>query len=80
MSTDVSVHIEVKIEGVWHHWSAPFFHDIRVYGLMGCTRFSENHAPVAECKGLLSLGPVTELTHYCWKRQKPDAFDVSWMS
>ena len=80
MSTTIEVHIEVKVEGTWHHYSAPFFHDIRVFGMMGCTRFTRDHAPVVECKGLSDLGPVTDLTHYCRKKHEADAFDASWLS
>lgn len=82
MGCDIHLHTEVKINGVWHHYSCPSVRRFySVFARMANVRNppGKNHIePIAEPRGLPSdCSPVTLLSFQRWKE---DAHHESWLN
>src|SRR5687767_487012 len=81
MGCDIHLHIEIKINDTWHHYSHP--HVTRNYGLFAKMAGVRNHGlgiiPIAMPKGLPD--DITELTKYCFDRDNRSYYphDISWL-
>lgn len=74
MGTDIHLHLEVQIDGQWHHYGAPSvgrYYDL--FGLMAGVRGDQE--PIVQPRGL----PVdaSALTRLCFKRD--DGHTASWL-
>ena len=78
MGTKITLHIEVKIEGVWHHLQNPRLPQrYLLFGKMAGVR-DDSVEPLAKPKGLPD--DPTFLTVYDYEYDKADALAVSWLS
>lgn len=80
MGCDIHMHFEIKLDGVWHHYSHPNFpRCYAVFAAMARVRDrgdyeGEQHDP----RGLpLDLSPVTAMSFERWK---DDAHSLSWLT
>lgn len=66
MGCDIHCHIEVKINGQWHHWSAPKIdRDYSLFARMAGVRRVEP-SPIAEPRGLPpDISVITEIDWAC---------------
>lgn len=76
MGCDIHLHIEVKINGKWEHYSAPYvnrWYDL--FGKMAGVRSDEE--PIAEPRGLPD--DATAVTFFDAKRGEGDYHNHSWL-
>ncbi len=77
MGTDVSMHIEVKLHGVWQHWSSP--HVPRNYGLFARMAGVRGDAePITEPRGIPP--DAATITVWDYNRWGEDAHTPSWLT
>lgn len=77
MGCDIHLHTEVKINGIWHHYTAPSMdRNYQLFGKMAGVRGSE--PPVSEPKGLPS--DMSTLTAFCYADWESDAHNMSWLN
>lgn len=78
MGCDIHVHIEVKMEGKWRHYSAPNVRrNYNLFALMAGVRNYENITPVSEPKGLPE--DITYITRKHYEDYESFAHDESWL-
>lgn len=77
MSTSIELHIEIKVNGEWHHYNQPLVPDH--YGMFGkmCGLRDKTVKPVAPPKGLPADAAFT--TRFCFE-ERGDAHTASWLS
>lgn len=79
MGCDIHVHIEIKIEGKWRHYSQPHVdRSYNLFALLAGVRNYENIEPISKSKGLPE--DITYLTKKHYILRKSDAHDESWLS
>lgn len=78
MGCDIHLHIELKIDGEWHHYSAPSVdRSYPLFQLMADVRGAwEELKPVSKPKGLPN--DITKITELCSRRD--NYHDHSWLS
>jgi hypothetical protein len=88
MSTGIHLHIEAKIQGVWHHYAAPglgrYSGDYNLFckmaGVRG-PRFDRKKRPIIPISAPRGLPPdVTSLTLFARECWAVDGHSVSWLS
>lgn len=85
MGCDIHPHVEVRINGTWHHWSAPRIErDYSLFARMADVRNGEpgnpNHVvPIASPRGLPPDG-VSIPTEIAWHEDDGDGHSHSWLS
>jgi|Wag4MinimDraft_11_1082651.scaffolds.fasta_scaffold08358_1 hypothetical protein len=79
MGCDIHLHIEVKINGKWYHWSNPSIkRNYDLFALMADVRNYDNIKPISKAKGLPeNITKPTSLTAKYWN---VDGHDFSWLS
>lgn len=77
MGCDIHLHIELKIDGRWHHYGAPdVARNYELFGKLAGVRNTEV-TPISPPKGLPGdLTLITQLSYAVWK---PDAHSMSWL-
>lgn len=78
MGCDIHAHIEVKLDGQWHHYSCPPIQ--RHYAIFEriCGVRGEVSEAIAPPRGLPSdLSPVTAA---CYAKEKIDSHDATWLT
>jgi hypothetical protein len=79
MGCDIHLHIEVKINGTWHHWGAP---DIKrsytLFALMAGVRSYDDIKPIVEPRGLPE--DLTELTRIDYENWYGGCHTPSWLT
>lgn len=82
MGCDIHLHVEVKINGKWHHYSCPSVdRSYRLFAKMADVRNSDCYGiePISTPKGLPD--DVTELTKFCFEVDwGEDAHSVSYLT
>lgn len=79
MGCDIHLHIEVKVNGKWEHWSAPNVNrSYRLFALMAGVRNYYEIAPVAQPKGFPE--DASALTKFDYENWGADAHSTSWLS
>lgn len=77
MGCDIHLHIEVKIDGAWHHYGAPSIaRSYRLFEKMAGVRGEESNA-IAYPKGVPD--DATFLTKIDYKLWDTDAHSASWL-
>lgn len=77
MGCDIHLHTEVKIDGVWHHYSAPSIdRNYSIFAKMAGVRKTEP-SPIAQPRGLPA--DSTFLTRFDYEREAGDAHTPSWL-
>jgi hypothetical protein len=77
MGCDIHLHVEVKINGEWHHYAHPYVErDYSLFGRMAGVR-DEAQEPVAPLRGVPS--DATFLTRYDYKLWGEDSHSASWL-
>ena len=80
MGTDIEIHVELRVRGVWEHWSAPHVdRDYRLFTRMAGVRSKgREEEPIFKPKGL--PGDMSLLTSMAAGWEGPDARVPSWLS
>lgn len=80
MGCDIHLHTEVKIDGIWHHYSCPdMIRDYRVFRKMADVRnFASEVEPLAEPRGFPP--GTTFLTRFDYNRWADTSHSASWLS
>jgi hypothetical protein len=80
MGCDIHLHIEVKIDGQWEHWSAP--NVPRCYPLFnklaGVRGYDTDETPISKPRGLPD--EITRVTRTAYDWEVGDAHDTSWIN
>ena len=77
MGCDIHLHIEVKIEGIWHHYAAPSIsRNYYLFEKMAGVRGDENNA-ISPPKGIPN--DATALTNIVYQNEECDAHSESWL-
>ena len=78
MGCDIHLHIEVKIDGEWHHYGCPSIsRRYSLFGKMAGVRGYEDTIPIALPRGIPS--DATKLTKFDYKKWGPDAHSASFL-
>ena len=78
MGCDIHLHIEVKIEGEWHHFGRPrISRNYWLFAVIAGVSNYEKVTPIAEPKGLPE--DVTRITAEYYKIWEGDAHTASWL-
>jgi hypothetical protein len=78
MGCDIHCHVEVKVKGVWHHWSTPEpGRDYELFEKMAGARGDENNA-IAPPRGIPS--DASPVTRFAYDFEGDDAHTPSWLS
>lgn len=80
MGCDIHLHVEIKINGKWEHYSTPYIdRSYWLFSLMAGVRSgTESPRPISEPRGLPEdISVVTKLDNDCWGR---DGHSHSWLS
>jgi hypothetical protein len=79
MGTDIHLHTEIKVNGVWQHYSQPRIpRDYRLFAKLANVRNHWNIVPIAEPRGLPD--DVTFTTKFDANRWDDDGHDHSWLT
>jgi hypothetical protein len=79
VGTDIHLHIEVKIEGVWHHYSHPSLRrNYRCFAKLADVRNSGDITPIAQPRGMPE--DATALTKLMCENRGEDGHSHSWLS
>lgn len=79
MGCDIHVHTEVKIDGVWHHYSTPSpRRNYDLFALMAGVRGREGITPIASPRGVPE--DATALTKWDASLWGEDGHSHSWLS
>ena len=83
MGTDIHFHIEVKIDGVWHHYACPTINrNYAIFYIMAGVRESNSRnaylKTISEPKGLPDN--ITKITEIDVNEWDTDAHSTSWLS
>lgn len=80
MGCDIYLHIEIKVGGQWHHYSAPNVpRNYALFALMADVRNDGEYEPVSTQKGLPDdLSPVTRYSAEHWKNGSRSHSWLSW--
>lgn len=77
MGCDIHLHTEVKIDGVWHHYSAPSIgRNYSIFAKMAGVR-KDDPLPIAQPRGVPS--DATFLTRFDYEMEGADAHTPSWL-
>lgn len=77
MGCDIHLHIEVKIEGIWHHYAAPSINrNYYLFEKMAGVRGDVNNA-ISPPKGFPNN--ATELTNIVYQNEECGSHSVSWL-
>ncbi len=80
MGCDIHLHVEVKINGKWEHYNAPYIHrHYRLFARMARVRKSDDLSD-GECfkpRGIPT--DVSTTTKFAYERWGVDAHDASWL-
>ena len=79
MGCDIHFHIEIKVDGIWHHYARPnIIRNYLLFSLLAGVRNSTNLTPISEPKGIPSnITRVTEIDLEYWSN---DGHNHSWLS
>ena len=79
MGCDIHLHFEVKINGIWEHWSNPHIdRDYSLFAKMANVRTPDGIKPISEPKGLPN--DLTRATKFDCKDWEGDGHSYSWFS
>lgn len=77
MGCDIHLHVEIKIDGKWEHWSAPYVNRAySLFGLMAGVR--GDAAPLYEPRGFPE--DASAITRMDYDADGPDAHTPSWLT
>jgi len=80
MGCDIHLHIEIKIDGVWHHYAHPSVRrDYQLFAKMGGVRNYDNEIePIGELRGLPT--DVSLITKRDYERWSVNGHSHGWLS
>ncbi len=79
MGCDIHCHIEIKVEGTWHHYSAPNVdRSYRLFARMAGVRNTGGVKPIAPNRGLPE--DMSLVTRLAWSYWELDGHSMSWMT
>lgn len=78
MGCDIHLHIEIKVDGIWEHWSAPSVgRNYLLFAIMAGVRNYNEITPVAKPKGLPQ--DISKLTKMDYNQMAGDAHTASYL-
>lgn len=79
MGCDIHAHVEIKVNGKWHHYNHPSAdRSYTMFARMADVRNDDGIEPISAPRGLPE--DVTFTTRFDHDRMRSDAFSESWLS
>jgi len=79
MGCDIHLHVEVKINGKWEHWTNPSVdRNYDLFAKMAGVRNNGSITPISEPKGLPK--DLSVVTQFAYEYEKDDAHTESWLN